>query len=174
MEKKLVKEVKIGNFDGVAEIYNVNGKYYSVEYKGKEEYYTKDAKLAHSVAGVILFFNKNLKLGTEVFSKQATDEEKWKALLTFLNKEAKDNEAARDVCMGIYKSLESYYYDSVDKKDDPALNIRSTIRSKDNLMMAIHRVAATKDPTEALKNFIRYQKSRNQFVTDKKIELELL
>lgn len=174
MEKKLVKELKIDRFDGVVKIFHVNERYFSVEYKGKEEYYTKDENLAHAVAGVILFFFRSLKLGTEVFLKQETDEEKWKAFITFLNSEAKGNERARDVCMGVYKSLEAYYYDTVDKKNDSNINIKSTIRNKDNLILAIHQIAATSNPTEALKNFIRYQKSRNKFVEEREIELELL
>lgn len=174
MEKKLVKEIKLERFNEVANVFLVNDKYYSVEYKGKEEYYTKDEKIAYSVAGVILFFYRSLMLGTEVFSKEASEQDKWKALIDFLNRESKGNEGARDVCMNVYKSLESYYYDSLDKKEDPSINIRTTIRSKDNLMMAIHQIAALKDPAEALNNFRRYQKIRNQFVAEKKIGLDVL
>lgn len=174
MEKKLVKSLKIDRFEDEVEIFFVDDKYYSVEYKGKEEYYTKDEAMAKTVGGVILFFFRSLKEGTELFSKQETPEEKWNVLLRFLNQESKNNERAREVVMGVYQTLSSYYEDSLEGKDQKQMNLKNSIRTKDNLMCSIHMVTALKDPREALTNFRRYQIKRNQFVDQNKIDMEWL
>lgn len=178
MEKKLVKEVSYEGFNGKCNVNLIDNSYYTVEYKGKDEYFAKKEEIAFAVARVILFFYKNLSKGAHVFAKDIEDEIKWKELLAFLSGESKENKVAMDVCKSIYNSLESAYYDSLEcdtAEGKKVLSTKSAIRNKDNLMIAIHRVTAMNDPSEALNNFRRYQKSRNKFIEENpQLELDIL
>lgn len=167
MEKKLVKEVNIEGFKGVASIYGV-ANYYEVEYKGKVEYLSKDIKLALAVAKVILFFYKNLAAGSLIFSEDIEMEEKWAKLTNLLSSESKNDENARGVCANIYSALSSAYQNSIDTEGEEQkyLPTKASVSNKDYLNFSIHQVVARVNPSEALNNFRRYQKTRNKFAEE--------
>lgn len=172
VNKVLLQEVTKEGCEGVVSIYSINNSYLSIEYMGKEVYYTKDKEMAPGIANSILFFYRTLAEGFQFF-KEGTEEEQWIAFRNFMTEKSKNNEIGITLCTAIYNSVEKTYFDSIDKKNlDPVIRKqRSVVQSKDNLMRAIHQInALNKD--EALRNSKRYMKVRNEFV-NKNPQLQL-
>lgn len=169
MEKVLVKGVTINGFDGSVDIYRVNNKYFSVEYRGKEEYYTINEETYDEVSVAILVYYRDLSLGSDIFNKDISDQDKWSNVASFLNNESKKPIVGKEISRVVYQSFESAYYDQLDNVDErydvKTLSMRTVIRNKDNLVDAIHKIISLKNEVDANKNLGRYKRLRNDFVS---------
>lgn len=175
--KMLMNEVRIEDFKDVVQVYLINNSYFSVAYKEKEEYYTKDKKLALIVGKIILTFYKNLNLGISIFSQNSSEEIKWAKFLQFLREESSKNDVDWQICLSIYQSLEATYNDmaSNESKDKNVISKRSVIRNKDYLMTTLSKIASLFNEKEADKNLGRYKKLRNEYIKENpQLNLNLL
>lgn len=191
-EKTLIGNVKINDFDEIAQIYLVNSTYYSVIYKEKEEYYTVSKELAIEVGKIILLFFKSLKHGGMIIRQGESEEEKWIKLTRYLSKEHNLSPKYLEVYANVYHSLESSYFDMEEFEDRAILSKRNAIRSKDNLLKAIVGTifpideikevdSLDEDPDlitklkEIKRNVDIYKDVRNKYVNNNpKLKLELL
>lgn len=189
--QKLVETLFIEGQEEVVSIFDVNGNYFSVVYKEKEEYYSKDLKKCILVGKMILKFYQDLsKSGNLLYVQNTSEEERWQELLRFLNKESEVNFINRELCISIYNSIEKSYYDMGEFSDEESVKLyasRCMIRGKDNLMKAIKKVVSTleeeeqkmgkfpKGYSEAEINYNRYKRERNEFIgKNSHLKLELI
>ncbi|MCQ4924939.1 hypothetical protein NE686_17700 [Tissierella carlieri] len=180
--KSLVSEVKIKDFEDKVQVYLVNNSYFSVVYGEKEEYYTKNKKLASIVGAIILTFYKNLNLGASIFNQsiseeESLEEERWSKLLEFLKEESKKNGVDWEISLGVYRSLEDSYNDAISKEiqEKELLSKRTSIRSKDNLVTTVVKITSLFNKEEAEKNLGRYKKVRNEYIkANPQLNLSLL
>lgn len=167
-ERELVKSVTINEFAGVVDVYRVNNKYFSVEYRGKEEYYTTNEEISNEVSVAILVYYRDLSLGSGILNRDIAEEDKWRNVISFLSNESKKPVVGKEISRVLYQSFESSYYDQLDNVDNvdvKTLSMKSVIRNKDNLIDAIHKITSQKNKIEADKNLARYRRIRNDFVS---------
>lgn len=165
MSKELIETLKAKDSNDKAIIYFINNNYYSVVYKGKEEYYTKNIDTAKLVAKIILVFYDTLSKGMNLFSNAKTDENRWSEIVGFLNNVSQKSVIDKELAISIYKTIEEAYYLQTDNEVDKAhLGKINVIKTKDNLMYTIGKITAVSDKIEAGKNYNRYRKIRNSYV----------
>ena len=164
MDKKLIGEIKVDGFKETVQVYFVNNKYYSVEYKDKEEYYTTKKEVALPVGKIILTYFKYLNQAIGIFNQKKSDENKWMDFLQFLREESKASKIDWEICLGVYHSLEATYNDSTDKeiKDRTILSRRAAIRNKDNLINTINKIVLPINEKGAERNIEIYRKLRDR------------
>lgn len=174
MDKKLIEEIGIDGFEGKVQLYSVNDKYYSVEYKGKEEYYTTKKDVAFDVSNTILAYSKYLIEGFKILNQNKSNEAAWVEVVSYVREKSSISNIDYQACHAVYKSLESAYYDQIDNKvkDISILSTRRTIKSKDNLVNAIANIVFPVNKKEAERNIEIYRGARNDYVK-KNPQLEL-
>ncbi len=178
VKKQLVKE--LGTEDKVS-IFLVNNSYFSVEYREKEEYYTKNRDIAFLVGKTILSFFENYKRGVRLLQDSEGSEEGWVNLVRYLRAESRNSEESYEIAMGVYRSLEKLY-SNMNIEDKNIARLRTQVQMKDLLTFVTIKLAylfevenkltESFDNSEAQKNALRYKRVRDHFVSQRK-ELSL-
>lgn len=183
--KQLVKSISDKTNEKLkCEIYNIDNQYFTIVLNNKTEYMTNNFNNAFIIAKISVVYYSYISRLNKILYSKGNNEEKWFKIVALLSKLYNEDKKIKNkarigriMALSILETIELAFDEIYKVKNKEELKIvyyLNNIRFRDNFYSVLYDIGSFYEPKIAAKNYNKYIKSRNNFIKNKNIKLDLI